>query len=132
MSSSHSRDTPPTAAFAYVTSGLDATFTSSSTEESAATALKYSWSFGRGTTSTQQSPLHTYAASGTYSVTLEVLDPGSGTSTATQSVTVTASSMPDAGVGGSDDAGTTGDGGVNGCGLPALLIVLRRRRRARS
>ena len=34
----------------------------------------YSWSFGDGTTSTNQSPQHTYAANGTYTVTLVVSD----------------------------------------------------------
>jgi hypothetical protein len=148
-------NTPPIAGFTFVTNGLDATFTSSSMDaESAATALKYNWTFGDGMTSTMQNPMHTYATAGTYSVTLEVLDPGSGTSTTTQSVTVMAASQPDAGVGG--DGGVNGDagnGGGNGetgdgggcceargggtsggtgllCGAAVMLVVLRRRRRA--
>jgi hypothetical protein len=146
-------NTPPTAGFTYVVNALDATFTSSSTDaESAPTALKYNWSFGDAGTSTMQSPTHTYASAGTYSVTLEVIDPGSGTSTSTQSVVITASSMPDAGVSGEVDGGVNGDagGGGNGetgegggccearaggtsallCGLSVLLIVFRRRRAA--
>ncbi len=153
-------NTPPTAAFTYTTAGLAATFTSTSTDaESMATALKYKWTFGDGMTSTMQSPMHTYATAGTYTVTLEVLDPGSGTSTTMQSVMVTSSSQPDAGVPGGDDGGVTGDAGANGdaggngngqngdgegggccearsgsstgllCGLSVMMIVLRRRRR---
>ena len=45
----------------------------------------YSWSFGDGATSTNQSPQHTYAANGTYTATLVVSD---GLSTATNAVTV--------------------------------------------
>ncbi len=156
-------NTPPKAAFTFTTNALDATFTNTSTDaESTATALRYKWTFGDGQTSTDQNPMHTYAADGTYDVTLEVLDPGSGTSTTTDTVMVMASTAPDAGVDpGSPDAGVTGDdagnggnGGGNGehpddmtgggccqapggglsallCGLP-VLIVLRRRRRARA
>ncbi|HEY5921503.1 MAG TPA: M43 family zinc metalloprotease [Kofleriaceae bacterium] len=147
-------NTPPTAAFTYVASGLEATFTSTSTDaQSPATALKYNWSFGDGATSTMQNPVHAYSAGGTYNVTLEVLDPGSGTGTATQSLIVTVSSQPDAGASGGDDAGVNGDAGLgsngetpggesggcceargNGtsavlCGLPVLFLVARRRRR---
>ncbi len=45
----------------------------------------YSWSFGDGATSTNQSPQHTYAANGTYTATLVVSD---GLSTATNATTV--------------------------------------------
>jgi hypothetical protein len=149
-------NTPPTAAFTYTAQGLDTTFTSTSTDsESAATALKYKWTFGDGTTSTDQSPVHAYAMAGTYNVTLEVLDPGSGTGTTMQSVVVTASSAPDAGAGTTDgDAGIDEDGdgvpdapggtqsggccdapgsGTSAllCGLPIALVMLRRRRRSR-
>jgi PKD repeat protein len=145
-------NTPPKAGFTYVVNGFDSTFTSSSTDaESAATALKYNWSFGDGSSSTEQNPVHTYAASGTYTVTLEVLDPGSGTSTTSQPVMISASSSPDAGIDG--DGGVNGDagnggGGGNGqngetggcceargggtsallCSLSVMLLVLRRRR----
>jgi hypothetical protein len=154
-------NTPPVAGFTFVTNQLSATFTSTATDaESAATALKYKWTFGDGMTSTMQNPVHPYGTAGTYMVTLEVLDPGSGTSTTTQSVTVTASSSPDAGVPPGGDGGVTGDGGTTGddagngsngetgtdgggccdthgggtsglvCGLSVMLVVLRRRRRA--
>ncbi|HEY5948322.1 MAG TPA: M43 family zinc metalloprotease [Kofleriaceae bacterium] len=146
-------NTPPTGGFTFTTNALDATFTNTSMDaESAIAALKFKWSFGDGATSTMQSPVHSYAAAGTYNVTLEVLDPGSGTSTTTQPVTVTASSTPpDAGVSNGDggvngDAGgsgngetggesagcceTGGGGGTSGlvCGLSVMLVVLRRRR----
>ena len=151
-------NTPPTAAFTYTTSGLDATFTSTSTDaESVVTALRYTWTFGDGQSSTDQSPVHAFAAAGTYEVALEVLDPGSGTSTTTDMVVVTASSAPDAGVDAGDpDAGVSdGDGGPGGnetggdegggccqapgggtsallCGVPVALVLVRRRRRRRT
>jgi len=78
----------PTANFAVVTNGLTANFTDSSTD-SGGTINSWSWTFGDGGTSTAQSPSHTYAASGTYSVTETVKDSVSGkTSSATKSVSV--------------------------------------------
>lgn len=106
-------NTPPTAGFTFATTGLDATFTNTSTDaQTAATALKYTWSFGDGMGSTDQNPMHTYATAGTYQVTLDVLDPGSGTSTTTQSVMVTASSTPP----GNPDGGMSDPGGGSGSG----------------
>jgi PKD repeat protein len=146
-------NTPPTAGFTYSVNGLDATFTGTSMDaESAPSALRYKWTFGDGATATDQSPMHKYAQAGTYTVKLEVLDPGSGTATTTQSVTVTtAPAQPDAGVDpATPDAGNGGGGNGEtddgtesaGCcdtrgggtasmlfGLSTLAIVLRRRRR---
>ncbi|RAI99897.1 gliding motility-associated-like protein [Chitinophaga skermanii] len=45
------------------------------------------WDFGDGTTSTQQSPAHTYATTGTYTITL-VVDNGACTSEHTMDVTI--------------------------------------------
>lgn len=49
----------------------------------------YIWSFGDATTSTDAMPVHNYAASGSYTVTLVITDP-CGTDSSTQIVTVTA------------------------------------------
>ena len=102
-------NTPPVAAFTVTTAMLNATFTNASTDaQTQPAALKYKWTFGDGATATTQNAMHTYASAGTYSVTLEVLDPGSGTSTTTQMVTVSgASTPPDAGVMPGTDAGVT-------------------------
>jgi serine protease len=79
----------PTANFSFVTNGLTATFTDSSTD-SGGTIGSHSWTFGDGATSTATNPSHTYAASGTYSVTETVTDSVSGTSASkTASVSVT-------------------------------------------
>ena len=53
-------------------------------------ALTYSWNFGDGnTTSGTQTPSHTYALYGTYTVTLTVSDAGGDVGTSTTTVTVT-------------------------------------------
>ncbi|MFC2114064.1 pectinesterase family protein [Bacteroidota bacterium] len=45
-------------------------FVFSNTSQGGSATLSYFWSFGDGDTSTAQSPVHTYASSGTYMVTL--------------------------------------------------------------
>jgi uncharacterized protein (TIGR03382 family) len=146
-------NTPPTAGFTFAATGLDVAFTSTSTDsESMPAALTYSWDFGDGQKATQQNPMHTYAAAGTYTVKLEVLDTGSGTATKSDMVMVvdapmmepdagnnTNPDMPDGGdnmnPGGDDKDGggccDTSGSGVSGLllGLPLLGLLLRRRRR---
>ena len=63
----------------------------------------WQWSFGDGSTSSDQNPTHTYAQSGTYSVKLTVRR-GSEQVSETQSITVTGSSNPG---GGNDPSGST-------------------------
>src|SRR5437588_131243 len=46
------------------------------------TPYTFAWTFGDGTTSTQQSPTHTYTAAGTYTATLTVHDSSAQTATA--------------------------------------------------
>ncbi|HTA65367.1 MAG TPA: PKD domain-containing protein [Xanthomonadaceae bacterium] len=78
----------PTANFTDAVSGLAVTFSNASTD-SGGTIGTYAWTFGDGSTSSAASPSHTYAAAGTYSVTLTVTDSVSGkTSAKTGSVTV--------------------------------------------
>jgi PKD repeat protein len=79
---------PPVANFSFTTSGLVANFTDSSTDSDGTIASR-SWNFGDSTSSTATNPSHTYAASGTYSVTLTVTDNGGATNATTKSVTVT-------------------------------------------
>ena len=83
-----STNAPPTANFGYVTSGLTATFTDTSTDSDGTIASR-AWTFGDGSTSTTANPTHTYATAGTYSVALKVTDNGGATNTKTQSVAVT-------------------------------------------
>ncbi len=83
---------PPTANFTFTTNGLTATFTDTSTD-SDGTVVAWSWNFGDGGTSTLQNPVHTYAAAGTYNVTLTVTDNGGLQNSITKPVTVTTTQM---------------------------------------
>ena len=53
----------------------------------AANANSYQWDFGDGSTSTQMNPTHTYASSGSYTVTLTAIN-GSGQAISTQNIQV--------------------------------------------
>ena len=95
--------------FSFVTNALIATFTDSSTDSDGTIASR-SWNFGDGGTSTATNPSHTYAAAGTYKVSLQVTDNGGATNTKTASVAVT---------GGGSGGGTVLSNGVAVTGLAA-------------
>jgi PKD repeat protein len=78
---------PPVANFTFSCTGLTCNFNGSSSTDDG-TIVSYSWNFGDGTTGTGVSPSKTYAAGGTYNVTLTVTDDGGLTDDATQAVTV--------------------------------------------
>ena len=69
------------------TVGLPTTFSAGLT---GGPVSSWSWNFGDGNTSTQQSPVHTYGAPNTYTVTLTVTGPFGGSATATIPYTVVA------------------------------------------
>jgi PKD repeat protein len=77
----------PTANFTYTPSSLTATFQDTSTCNTC-TITAWNWNFGDGYTSTQQNPSRTYAAAGTYTVSLTVTDNSSRTSSIQKPVTV--------------------------------------------
>ncbi len=81
-------NTAPVANFTTMLSGLTANFTDTSTDSDGTIASR-SWNFGDGTTSTAINPSKTYAAAGTYTVTLTVTDNGGLSHTKTQSIVVT-------------------------------------------
>jgi PKD repeat protein len=80
----------PTAAFTYLSNGLDVALSDASSDPDDAIAGWY-WDFGDGATSTSQNPTHTYAAPRTYAVSLTVTDAYGATDTATQDINVTES-----------------------------------------
>ncbi|MDQ2781983.1 MAG: PKD domain-containing protein [Actinomycetota bacterium] len=78
----------PTAAATGSCTGRACTFSSAGSSDSDGTIASYSWDFGDHTTATGPSPTHTYAADGTFAVTLTVTDNQGATGSATTSVTV--------------------------------------------
>ena len=78
----------PVASFTFTNTDLTASFTDTSTDDGTISA--WSWDFGDSNTSTEQNPSHTYAAAGTYPVSLIVTDDLGATDTTSQDVAVTA------------------------------------------
>lgn len=76
---------PPTAGFTFVCTDLTCDFTDASTD-SDGTVVGWSWDFGDGGSSSVQNPSHTYAAPGTYTVTLTATDDDGATDDAAQPV----------------------------------------------
>ena len=84
---------PPTAAFTSTTSELTANVTSTSTD-SDGTIASYGWDFGDGVSDTTATASHTFAAAGTYPVTLTVTDDDGAVTSVTQNVTVSVTIPP--------------------------------------
>ena len=85
----------PVANFSALVSFLTVTFNDSSTGG----PTEWEWTFGDGSSSTEQNPVHAYAEAGTYVITLTVRN-SLGESTRSRSVTVT--EPPDDGGGGDE------------------------------
>ncbi len=79
---------PPVASFTATTSGLTASFNASGSSDSDGSIASYAWNFGDGATGSGVTQSHTYAAMGTYNVTLTVTDNGGLTASKSSSVTV--------------------------------------------
>ena len=77
----------PEAGFSFESEGLTATFTDTSSDRND-DIVSWSWNFGDGNVSTDQNPVHNYAATGQYDVALTVTDSEGFTSTSTQSISV--------------------------------------------
>ena len=80
----------PVAAFTVAADNLTLAVDGGTSADPDGTIAAYAWDFGDGSTATGAAPAHSYAAAGTYQVTLTVTDNLGGTDTLTQPVTVTA------------------------------------------
>lgn len=107
----------PVASFTYGCTDLTCSFTDTSTDSDGGWISAWVWAFDDGGTSTVGTPDHTYAAGGTYTVTLTVTDNRGATGTTSQSVTVTA---PD---GGTTTPTFTGSSTSQGSTWTAIITV---------
>ncbi|MEM1320161.1 MAG: PKD domain-containing protein [Bacteroidota bacterium] len=81
----------PTAEFSFTSTDGEVTF-----DNSSANGETYEWDFGDGNSSTEENPVHTYATSGNFEVTLIVTnDCGSDTTTMMVSIELTSVEDPD-------------------------------------
>jgi PKD repeat protein len=86
-------NTRPVAAFSSSCTDLACTFADQSTDAEGPITT-WGWTFGDGAASTQQNPVHGYAAGGTYTVALTVTDAAGAQHTIEHSVSVTAPNAP--------------------------------------
>jgi PKD repeat protein len=84
-----SDNSPPTPALAVSCAGLVCSATSAGTTDPEGDQIRYSWNWGDGSPAvTTANATRTYAASGTYTVTLTATDGWNRSATATRQVTV--------------------------------------------
>jgi hypothetical protein len=95
-------DQPPTASFTVSCTELACAFDGAASSDTDGTVSAYEWTFGDGATASGVQVDHTYAAAGTYTVTLTVTDDGGLTGSVTHNVTVNV------------DAGSSGSGSGRG------------------
>jgi chitinase len=83
--------------------------------------LDGSWNFGDGTTSTDQSPSHTYSSAGTYTVNL-VVSNANGTSLASNTININSGESSSSS---SSSSGGSGGGGAGGSPEPAKNVQVK-------
>jgi len=111
-------DLYPAASFTVVNQSVlvDSTFVFTDTTTGGDTPLSYSWDFDDGDTSTEQNPTHSYNATGTYTVSLNVTDYNGDVSSYSLNITVLAPETDD-----TNDDDNPNDDTQNG-GIPGYSI----------
>lgn len=84
----------PTASFTATPSGLAVSVDGTASTDSDGSIAKLAWTFGDGGAATGVTASHTYAAAGTYTITLTVTDDKGATASTTRSVTVAIANRP--------------------------------------
>ncbi len=90
------------------TAGTAITFNGAGSSDPKNEVLTYAWTFGDGTTGTGVSPSHTYAASGTFSVSLTVTNTDNLSATSSTTATIAAAAQPPVANAGGPYSGTAG------------------------
>src|SRR5204863_321056 len=99
---------PPVASFTRSCNGLSCSFTSTSSDPDGSIA-SYRWTFGDGSAAvTTQNASHTYAAGGTYTVTLQVTDNQGATNSTSKNITVSQPNSAPVVNAGPDETAVTG------------------------
>ncbi|WP_431220367.1 PKD domain-containing protein [Leifsonia xyli] len=83
---------PPTASFTAGVNGLAVAVDGSASSDPDGSIVSYAWTFGDGGTASGVTAGHTYAAAGTYTITLTVKDNAGATASTSRQVTVSATS----------------------------------------
>lgn len=112
----------PTASFTSTCVDLTCSFTDTSTDTDG-TVSGRQWAFGDGTGSTVASPTRTYAAGGTYTVTLTVTDDDGAAATTSSSVTIVAPPPPAATMSVTSLTGTVASTGKNTWAATVIMTV---------
>jgi PKD repeat protein len=88
------RKLAPYASFGDVVIGADVAFDASVSSDPDGSIVDYAWDFGDGSTGTVVTPNHTYATSGSFTVTLTVTDDNGLTASTSRTITVAADEPP--------------------------------------
>jgi PKD repeat protein len=105
---------PPNADFTYSADYTEVTFTDASSD-SDGTVVAWSWNFDDGSSSSAQNPVHTFAAAGTYDVSLTVTDNHGAGDLTVQSITVEAPLFTNFYASSETTVGGTLSGNMNAC-----------------